>query len=101
MCGVALTPIMKGRCIMTISFFVSTLAEVLVFAIIARALLSWFPGSRTLAPVSAMLNDITNPILSPIRRRVPPFGGLDLSPIVAILLVGVAQSVLLMALAGH
>jgi hypothetical protein len=37
----------------TLSFFLATLARVLILAIIIRAILSWFPPSWTLAPVSA------------------------------------------------
>jgi YggT family protein len=86
---------------MTISALVAALAQVLILAIIIRAILSWFPPSRTLAPVTAMLNQATDPVLSPIRRRLPLLGGFDLSPIVAILLIGVVESLLLTALAGH
>ena len=86
---------------MTLSFLVVTLAQILTVAIILRAVLSWFPGSRSLAPVTGLLATVTDPLLTPIRRRLPPFGGFDLSPLLAILLIGVAQSLLLGVLAGH
>ena len=60
-----------------ISFLVATVAQVLILAIIARALLSWFPGWRALTPVTVLLDEVTNPILRPLRRRLPAFGGLD------------------------
>jgi YggT family protein len=84
-----------------ISFLVATVAQVLILAIIVRALLSWFPGWRALTPVAALLDEVTNPILRPLRRRLPVFGGLDLSPLVAVLLIGVIESVLLGLLVGH
>lgn len=86
---------------MTLSFFVSTLAQVLILAIIVRAILSWFPVSRSLAPVSAVLNDVTDPVLVPIQRRLPALGGFDFSPVIAILLISVLESVVLSLLAGH
>jgi YggT family protein len=86
---------------MTISFFVATLGQVLSLAIILRAVLSWFPTSRTLAPVSAMLNEATDPILRPVQRRLPSFGGIDLSPLLAIVLINVVVSFTLTILAGH
>ena len=86
---------------MTLSFLVTTLAQLLMLAIIIRAVLSWFPASRTLAPVSAVLNDVTDPVLRPIQRRLPMFGGFDLSPLIAILLISVIESVVLTLLAGH
>lgn len=86
---------------MTISFLVATAAQVLTLAIIARALLSWFPGVRALAPVTAALTRATDPILAPIRRRIPTFGGLDVAPVLAILLIGVVESLMLGLLAGR
>lgn len=59
---------------------------VLTFAlwvIIIRALISWVsPDPRN--PIVMFLISVTDPILRPIQRRVPPMGGLDLSPILAI-----------------
>ena len=86
---------------MTLTFLFSTLAQVLIFGIIIRAVLSWFPPSRTLAPVTTAINEATDPILRPIQRRLPPFGGFDLSPLVAILLISVVESLVLALLAGH
>jgi len=53
-------------------------------AIILRVVLSWFPGSSR-GPVSEILERITEPVLGPIRRILPPLGGLDLSPIIVII----------------
>lgn len=86
---------------MTISFFVGALAQILVFAIIIRSFLTFFPGVRALQPVSVTLNEALDPLLRPIQQRMRPVGGLDLSPMVAILLVVVVESVLLSLLAGH
>jgi YggT family protein len=84
-----------------ISFLVATVAQVLILAIIARAILSWFPGSRALTPVTTLLDEVTTPIIGPIRRRLPAFGGVDLSPLVAVLLIGVIESLVLGLLVGH
>ena len=86
---------------MTLSFFVATLAQLLIFAIIIRAILSWFPTSRTLAPVSAALNEVTDPVLRPIQTRLPAMGGFDLSPLIAIVLISVVESLVLNLLGGH
>jgi YggT family protein len=85
----------------TLSFFVTTLAQLLILAIIIRAILSWIPPSRTLAPVNAVLNDVTDPVLRPIQRRLPFMGGFDLSPLIAIVLISVLESIVLSLLAGH
>ncbi len=86
---------------MTLSFIVSTVGQALMLAIIARALLSWFPGVRALAPVTGMLDKATDPVVGPIRRRLPAFGGIDLSPLVALLLISVGESLILGLLASH
>jgi len=67
--------------------------------IIIRSILSWVPdlGHRFPALVHAV-SQITSPILDPIRRVMPPIGGLDLSPIVAILLLALARDLLKAAL---
>ncbi|MBU2008507.1 MAG: YggT family protein [Chloroflexi bacterium] len=62
------------------------LVQVLTFAIIARALLSWFPLPAT-NPITSFLNTITEPILAPLRRVVPRVGMLDITPLIAILLL--------------
>jgi YggT family protein len=86
---------------MTISFLVTVIAQVLILVLIARVILSWLPRIGVLTPVATMVDGITEPILSPIRRRLPFFGGLDLSPLVALLLISVVEALVLALLAGH
>ena len=63
------------------------LFNVLSLAVLARALLSWFDPTMRF-PVSQLLVDLTEPIIGPIRRVVPPLGGtIDLSPIIALFLL--------------
>ena len=64
-----------------------------MFAIIARIILSWI-APQTHNPATALLATITDPLLRPFRRYVPPLGGFDISPIFAIILLG-ALNVLL------
>ncbi len=75
-----------------ISFF-DLLFTLLSFAIIARALLSWVrPDPYN--PLVQMLNQITDPILEPLRRVIPPIGGMmDISPIVALIILQILQTV--------
>jgi len=86
---------------MTLTFLVELVAEALILAIVVRSLLSWFPGVRALAPVSAFLDEAVTPILRPIQRRMRPMAGFDFSPFVAIFLIYVAESLVLTLLAGH
>jgi YggT family protein len=70
----------------SIASFVNLVITVLSLAIVGRALLSWFdPGMKTM--VGRLLRDVTEPIIAPIRQVMPRMGMLDLSPIVALVLL--------------
>jgi len=56
------------------------------FAIIIRSFLPWL-GVSHYHPVMRFLIDITEPLLAPLRRFIPSVGGLDFSPMVALLVV--------------
>jgi YggT family protein len=62
-------------------------------AIIARSLLPWFNVSPY-HPAMQFLIEITEPLLAPIRRSVPPIGGLDFSPMVALLILWFVEQLL-------
>jgi YggT family protein len=75
----------------TIQALLFAIVEVYIVALIARAVLSWFPAypGSTLYSVVRLLDRVTEPLLRPLRRLLPPLraGGMaiDLSVIVAIL----------------
>ncbi len=73
--------------------FIWLLATILQIAIIGRSLLSWFPVDPR-NPLISILNEVTEPILAPLRRVVPRIGMLDLSPMVAIFVLYIIQSFL-------
>ena len=76
--------------------FIVVLARVLDFAILIRILLSWMPmntDNSVLITIREFVFAITEPILRPIRRVVPPVSGLDLSPMLAIILVQVVVTI--------
>ena len=62
-------------------------------AFIARALLSWFRISHY-HPVARFLIQITEPLLAPLRRYIPPVGGLDFTPMVALLILWLVEQLL-------
>lgn len=62
------------------------LIRLFVFAIIIRIILSWI-AAGTYNPAIAYIDALTEPVLRPFRRIVPPVGGLDISPIFAIILL--------------
>ncbi|RLC60684.1 MAG: YggT family protein [Chloroflexi bacterium] len=63
------------------------------FAIIGRALLSWF-GTSYYHPVARFLIQITEPVLAPLRRYIPLMGGLDFTPMVALLILWIIEQML-------
>ena len=69
------------------------LLTILWFAIFARAIVSWFPVDPN-GPVVRALDAITEPVLDPLRRVVPRLGMIDITPLVAILLILVISSAL-------
>jgi len=77
-----------------LQLFVVFLARALNLAILARVLLSWIPIDRD-SRVIQILYEITEPIMGPIRRVMPNLGGLDISPMVALILVQVIERVLI------
>ena len=89
---------MEATPFMLLASLLMNLLWVLEIAIVARALMSWFDRSMS-NPISQLLVQITEPIIAPIRRIVPSAGMLDLSPMVAILLILVLQRMLSTALA--
>jgi len=69
--------------------------------LLARVILSWLemfgvrlPASGPMRTVSELLNDLTEPVLRPLRRIVPPAGQFDLSVFVAFIIVIVLQQAL-------
>ena len=68
---------------------VGLLLRLLAFAILARALLSWFPidPRGPFGDAVRALHSITNPVLEPLRRIIPPIGMFDISAMVAIFLL--------------
>lgn len=61
-----------------------------MWAVIARSLLSWFPVDQS-SPLYQMLFKVTEPIIDPIRRVMPNTGMIDLSPMIAMLVLIVMQ----------
>lgn len=73
---------------------VGYLVQFLAFAIFARAIVSWFPIDRN-GPIVQFLNAVTDPVLEPLRKVIPPIGMIDITPMVAMLLLFFVASALL------
>ena len=93
----ALKGVMVGIAAMIILSFtqlLSLLINVFIFAVFARAILSWFdPGNYNSA--SSLLQSLTEPLLNMCRKVIPDLGGIDLSPLVALVVLQLAKMMLL------
>ena len=69
-----------------------TFLEILTWTIIARALISWLPIDQS-SQIVQLLHNITEPIISPIRRILPNTGMMDLSPLAAIITMMAFQQI--------
>ena len=76
-------PNLVGLLITAIGELAEKAVYVFMFAIFIQVVASWFaPGTNN--PVLSVIDSLTRPIMRPARRLIPPMGGLDLSPMIAI-----------------
>lgn len=75
---------LPGAFVITLSEVLNTISWTLIIVILGSAILSWVaPTSHH--PAARLLGDMSSPILRPFRRVLPPFSGIDLTPILALL----------------
>jgi len=84
---------------------VSTIFQIYSFLILLEVIGSWILVSRVRLPdfvytLLHVVHTLTSPLLDPIRRLIPSMGGLDLSPIIALILLQVLQGIVVSALRG-
>jgi YggT family protein len=71
----------------------SLFLQIMMWAIIIRAVLSWF-DPRGQNPISRALIEFTEPIVAPIRSIMPRMGMIDISPMVAIFVIIILQQMI-------
>ncbi|AZU61447.1 YggT family protein [Neobacillus mesonae] len=71
-------------------YFLQKIIEIYSWALIIYILMSWFPNARETS-IGRFLSRICEPYLEPFRRIIPPIGMIDISPIVAFLVLNFAQ----------
>jgi uncharacterized protein YggT (Ycf19 family) len=84
-----------GDVVSSITAFLDVFTYVYILTILLYILTSWLrlPYSPTLNRIQRFLYDVCEPYLRIFRRFLPSFGGLDLSPIVAVIALGVAERI--------
>ena len=86
---------------------INGLLSIIIFLLIISAILSWLVAFDVINlrndfvyRVSRFLDAVTRPVLAPFQRLIPPLGGVDISPIIALLvLVGIQRYLVPMAFA--
>jgi YggT family protein len=82
---------------------VASLIEMLIglysLIIIARVFMDWMRVDPY-HPVARLLYQVTEPLLAPLRERIPPMGMIDISPMVALLLLWILERILIALLIG-
>jgi YggT family protein len=85
-----------------IYFIVNALLELIILAMIVNAIFSWLIAfdvvnlrNRFIYQLTRFLDAVTSPFLRPVQKIIPPFGGVDVSPIIVILvLIGIQRYIL-------
>ena len=83
-------------------FIVNSLISLVILAMVVSAILSWLIAfdvvnmrNRFVYSISRFLDAVTRPILRPVQRIIPPFGGVDISPVIVIIvLIGIQRYLL-------
>ena len=83
-------------------WFISYVLQLYVYVLIASAVLSWLIAfgvvnmrNQFVASLAQVLYAVTEPVLRPIRNMLPNLGGIDISPVIVILIIIFIQSVIL------
>jgi YggT family protein len=83
-------------------FIVDSLIGLVILAMVVNAILSWLVAfdvvnmrNRYIYQFSRFLDAVTRPILRPVQRIIPPFGGVDITPVIVIIvLIGIQRYIL-------
>lgn len=86
-----------GVLLLAVAFVIKFVGFILFFAIIIRIIISWInPGGYN--PILSLLISVTEPLMAPARRILPPLGGFDFSPILVLLVMQILYMLLIIPL---
>ncbi|MFN5744650.1 MAG: YggT family protein [Methylococcaceae bacterium] len=84
-------PTLAAMSVWSLSQILELVLNIYFFAVIVRALLSWVGPSAAYNPVIALIYSLTEPLLQGSRRLVPATGGIDLSPMIPLIIIQLAK----------
>ena len=79
-------PAFSGLTILTNAYLLRTILYIYLFIIIVQVIISWV-NPNVYNPITTIMYQISEPILKPIRQFIPSSGGLDFSPLVALIII--------------
>jgi YggT family protein len=86
-------PAPMGLFVLTIAYLIKEIIYVFLFIILIQVIISWInPGAYN--PITVLMHQLTEPILRPARRLIPPAGGFDWS--VLVVLIGLQLLIILL-----
>ena len=75
-------PTLSGLVVLSIARLLHLIIYIFIFAIFIQVIISWVnPGAYN--PITVLISNLTEPLLRPARRLLPPISGFDLSPLIA------------------
>jgi YggT family protein len=86
-------PTLAGLAVIALSDLIGFVLMTMLLLIIVRVILS-FVGGDSYHPIVPLVYQLTEPVLKPVRTRMPALGGLDLSPMVVLLAIALLQALL-------
>jgi YggT family protein len=81
-----MTVSIAGIAVLAVAELINLVFTIYLITIIAMAVLSWI-GPGTYNPLTSLLYTLNEPVLRPIRRLIPVFSGIDLSPLIALIAI--------------
>tara|TARA_B100001093_G_scaffold256145_1_gene244963 strand:- start:431 stop:682 length:252 start_codon:yes stop_codon:yes gene_type:complete len=61
--------------------------------LLGKAIVSWFPVN-TYNPIVRLLDRLTEPVLTPVRKKVPPVAGMDLSIVLVLVVISILRNMI-------
>jgi YggT family protein len=86
-------PTLAGLAVIALSDLIGFVLMTMLILIIVRVILS-FVGGDSYHPIIPLVYQLTEPVLKPVRTRMPALGGLDLSPMIVLLTIALLQALL-------
>lgn len=93
--------ILRGKNMHTLGQILLVLLDIYVWIIIASVIISWLIAFEVInvrnpqaANIVRLLNKVTEPVYKPIRKFIPPIGGIDITPIIVIIAIYLLQNLI-------